>query len=308
MKDRVYTLDLFRILSVLCIFLFHSNMHLGCNYKVLTSFISQSAIFMVAFFMLSGFSLYYNYYNCNLNIPDKLKIFYIKRIIKIYPLYIFTYIAYLLFYNTLPLKQNVLIAPIELLLLQSFFDGSFSVSHNGGTWFISCLFFCYFLFPWLKAIIAEGKAKKIEAVCFFYIITLLSPIIVKVFQFSNIYSNPFFRLLEFIIGMFVADFVIKFKSPNKKHVFIFFIISLAILILSITYLKKNPVFTNDYTMYNFISVPCFAIMIYSLSNTKNKVVQQLARSLVIQYLSKISFSFFLAQFFCFNITKLKLRT
>lgn len=60
-SQKIYSLDIIKLLSALFIFCFHSNMHTGANYSVFTRFISNGAIFMVAFFMLSGFTLTYTY-------------------------------------------------------------------------------------------------------------------------------------------------------------------------------------------------------------------------------------------------------
>lgn len=61
-KKRVYGLDLFRVLCVLMVFVFHSQIHIKSDYGVLNSFIELGAIYMTAFFLLSGYviSLVYN--------------------------------------------------------------------------------------------------------------------------------------------------------------------------------------------------------------------------------------------------------
>lgn len=56
-KERLIGLDVLRILSALVIFAFHSISHIGANYGQLNGFFSMGAIFMTAFFMLSGLSL-----------------------------------------------------------------------------------------------------------------------------------------------------------------------------------------------------------------------------------------------------------
>lgn len=56
---QLYSIHIFRIVCAFAIFLFHSHIHVDVSYGVFNSFISQCHIFMVAFFMLSGFSLYY---------------------------------------------------------------------------------------------------------------------------------------------------------------------------------------------------------------------------------------------------------
>lgn len=53
-RNRNHSLDVFRLISVFVIFLFHSEMHLSCNYYIFENFIKMGAIFMTAFFMLSG--------------------------------------------------------------------------------------------------------------------------------------------------------------------------------------------------------------------------------------------------------------
>lgn len=94
---RLYTVDIFRIISALMIFLFHARSHLNTNFGLLNNFIGNGHIFMIAFFMLSGFSLYYVDYEKK-NFNDKYDInpilFIKKRLISIYPLYITVYISY----------------------------------------------------------------------------------------------------------------------------------------------------------------------------------------------------------------------
>ena len=53
-KQRLYSIDLLKNFSVVLIFFFHCNMHLGVHFSALTPFISQGAIVMDLFFMLSG--------------------------------------------------------------------------------------------------------------------------------------------------------------------------------------------------------------------------------------------------------------
>ena len=56
---RLIGIDILRILSAFVVFLFHARIHLHCYFGVLTRFVEMGAIFMTAFFMLSGFVLQY---------------------------------------------------------------------------------------------------------------------------------------------------------------------------------------------------------------------------------------------------------
>ena len=51
---KIYQLDVFRIMCALMVFAFHCNMHLRATFSYLNPFVQEGAIFMVAFFSLSG--------------------------------------------------------------------------------------------------------------------------------------------------------------------------------------------------------------------------------------------------------------
>ena len=94
-KERLFVIDILRVVSVLVIFLFHSNIHLGCQYGVFTDFIYMGAVFMTAFFILSGFLLFYvNYDKNGFKAIEDILLFYKKRIVSIMPLYWFIVIIY----------------------------------------------------------------------------------------------------------------------------------------------------------------------------------------------------------------------
>lgn len=61
LKKNYIGLDLIRVFSALVICMFHTAIHLGCNYGPLQGVARMGAVFMTAFFMLSGFSLFVNW-------------------------------------------------------------------------------------------------------------------------------------------------------------------------------------------------------------------------------------------------------
>ncbi len=80
-KNRMVGLDIFRVFSVLIVFLFHSWMHIDCQYGFIQDFITMGAVFMTGFFMLSGVCLYFSYEEIDLSDIKLIKKFYIKRLI-----------------------------------------------------------------------------------------------------------------------------------------------------------------------------------------------------------------------------------
>ena len=192
---RLYGLDLFRILLALITFMFHTAIHFNCNYGILQGFIRNGAVAMSGFFILSGYSLYYVYQKQELTKIDNLVYFYKKRILGLFPVYYVSAILYTIFIAPETPLQKVLLLPIEALGL------------------LSCILICYLIFPLLQIICKQisNRAKLILfSLCCFLLI--ISPFIKKAFDLSSIYSNPFFRLLEFIIGVTVASVCTTFTK------------------------------------------------------------------------------------------------
>ncbi len=56
-KYRAAGLDLFRVVAAVMVLLFHCHIHHENSFGPLTGFVSMGAVFMTAFFMLSGYVL-----------------------------------------------------------------------------------------------------------------------------------------------------------------------------------------------------------------------------------------------------------
>ena len=161
-KKRLIGLDIYRIIAVLVIFLFHSSIHIKCTYGILNDFVRVGAIYVVAFFILSGYVLFVSWHTTNLTHIDTIKKFYIKRGLGILPLYYVVSLLYMIFLGKETLKDNLLLAPIEILGLQSVFSTIFHISHNNGTWFVSCLMLCYLIYPYIQEILKQIQIKDLE--------------------------------------------------------------------------------------------------------------------------------------------------
>lgn len=307
-KERLTGLDIFRVLSAFVIFMFHARMHVKCDWGGVNAFVSMGAIFMTAFFMLSGFSLFYTYGQVEIISLKELGRFYIKRMIGILPLYYIVGTLVILFYGQESLANILLLFPIEFLGLQSVYTSLFSYLHNGGTWFISCLLFCYLVYPFFQVVVKQLSMKSkmlIAGLCAF--ILLYSPIIIVRFSLANIYSNPFFRSLEFFIGVILASLNWNDLSEIKCIRALFnwkaFIIETVILVLCVSLGVYSGWRVNDYMMYSVFGLPMFCFMILTLVNI---TYRKLKNNKILTYLSNISYAFFLAQFFTWRTTILVL--
>ena len=292
------------MVAVLSIFAFHTNIHLNAKYGILSDFISMGAVFMTAFFMLSGFSLFANHAKSNLTRKSTLKSFYIKRFIGIIPMY---YVCGLIFiltpFDPDPAWKRAFIAPVEIFGIQSDFDGLFGHSHNGGTWFISCLVICYLLYPFFQELIKMASVRA-RSVLFIICggILLYAPFVQHIFKTGSIYSNPFFRCLEFIIGMLLASFKLDAGKKAKKILYNWWtiFISTVIMIAGVTIGVELNISPGNYMLYSWICLPCFCIILFGISGIEFKHDE----NVLLKFFCDASYVMFLSQLYSNSICKI----
>lgn len=310
LKKRYVGLDVLRVVSVLVICAFHTSIHLGANYGVLQGLIQMGAVFMTAFFMLSGYSLFVNYASDELVKIENLKLFWIKRIIGIIPMYYVAAMLQIVFsYILSPSKEllinELILAPIEALCLQSSYESLFSFSHNGGTWFISCIMICYLVYPVIQEIAKQISAKaKIIIIAIISFILLYSPLMIWKMGISGIYSNPFFRVLEFSIGVLLAS--MKFDFDRNKFIQKLLykwgsILAIGIIMtIGVSVLVKLKIAVGNYMFYSWVCLPCFILALIGLGGVSSAKLEQ---NRILKYCCSISYVFFLAQLFSNRICK-----
>ena len=258
---------------------------------------------MTAFFMLSGFSLYLADEEIELNWSG-LRKFYIKRITCIMPLYFAYCVGYLLLFpERNSLREIVVLLPTEVLGIQSFFSTLFGISHNGGTWFISCILFCYFLYPLLLVLI-KGISRQVKIIlCFILIFVMIyAPFVVIRFGLHSIYENPLFRCMEFALGIIYCyewkDRQLRFPLLGGL---IIIVLENIILIVSVTLLVNKGFYMNDYMAYNIICLPILSIMLITYASW-NLEIGKVCKNIIL-FLSSITYAIFLATDFSWLIMK-----
>ncbi len=181
------------------------------------------------FFLLSGFILVVAYEKQIGQNKLSVATFYVKRIARIYPLYLFALfltLAYhfLVHYNHSHLSLKL---PLELLMIQSWF---YSGSINYPAWSISCEFFFYLLFP---LYIVKLKDKSLRTAIYIAITILLTIMAASYFLESRsypflrpdlkggfLYQHPIVRLPVFFWGNVLGFLYIKNVTiPTKQLLF-----------------------------------------------------------------------------------------
>lgn len=297
-KKRLYGLDLLRIICALVIYFFHSILHMGHNYGLLSPFFKEGPIFMVLFFMISGFTLHYQYHSTTLMHMDNLKPFYIKKAADLIPLYWLLVLIYEPIYQTLTWKRQLFLLPTELLGQQSIYDQINSYTHNSGSWFISCLIFCIFFSPFFNDLISQLSTKmKISILSVLCFLCIYGQILVKVYTTYLLYSNVVFRLFEYVIGMLVCSLYLETKQRENNLYLLPALVSFSTLILSVTTLHNGKL--GNYHIYNFVVIPCSLLILWCslFINFKTGTIL----TAIISHLNRLVYPFYIAQFFVWKI-------
>ncbi len=298
---EIKSLTFFRFFTAFLVFIFHVRIHLNAIVPLFDKFILQGAIFMSAFFMLSGFIMYYVYSKMDFTIFKNVKNFYLKRFAKIYPSYLCVVIISYFMVSGMPFLKILITVPMSIFCLQSLFYVSFPYLMNGGLWSLSVEAVFYMLFPFIHFVFISCKRHYKRIILISYFLTLYPSFVQYFFgKTEDLYVNPFFRLPEFILGIclghcYISKYFIKMK---ESLLCIGSFIGLIILISFISSLKisANANFSGKYNYFNFISIPLIGVFIYSLAIMKNKIILKITNNTICNYLGKISYSFYLTQF------------
>lgn len=312
-SNSIFGLDLLRVVAAAAVYFFHLNINLKfrTGVEILDTTFSVGAVFMVLFFMLSGFVMSYSYGHVDMFAePDRLTKYYKKRLLRIYPSYLVFLLIVMLFRLSFPKDEKILwmLLPVDLLGLQAFFPKGWSYLGNGGTWFVSVCLFLYIIYPFLQKLL--NMCKKQWRLLLFCYIAIVYISMARMFfggEFANYYANPFFRIPEFVIGMIIGrrqkEKPIAIKTKNQSvGMWCSFGIGLVLAILyfaGVVFLHDKTFaqmdfFKSNYLSYNVMAVPLFAVLIVVMSSIKASMVPAVIVAPV-KFLSEMSFYFYLTQ-------------
>ncbi|MBQ6270277.1 MAG: acyltransferase [Clostridiales bacterium] len=293
-KQRLILLDLLRIVFALLIYARHSITMFGCSYGGALNYRIKylTRPIMTGFFLLSGFAMYYSYSGKNLENASSMKKFWLKRLITIIPSYYLIHFLWLIF-NRGQFKEWLIMSPMEFTGTQSVYSSFFGILHNGGTWFVSCILFCYLLYPMIHTLISKCSTKSLIVLGTALLLAqYYSEYLVFRYDLDTNYSNPWFRILEFVIGVIVCS--LMFKMTEKKALLCAFI--------GLTF-TAAAAFIMRFAMHYPFNITILRLTIPGVS-----FVLLISRSIkwkgnkVIRVLSGMSYHFFLVQLILWDVS------
>lgn len=303
-----------RFLAALMVFFYHYGTVIFSfkpgGYPFLNAIFDEFYIGVGIFFVLSGFVITYNYYDQDIFKKNNLARFILKRIVRIFPLYILLLLLYYAYY----FYKNIQVSPQEYFLNFTLLKGYSSTFWDSGimqAWSLTTEENFYLFAPIIFYLISK-KVKYYKQIVLFFFLGLLLFVFFKIFplwglfgDFKTVAFNTFFgRCFEFFVGVFLAVYfkqnslylLNKYGSSKlflKKFTYlgIFFIVICIILQITI---KNNygsesliGIFVNNFLLP--LGVGCF---LFGLIVEKT-IVYKFFRNRFVIILGYSSYAFYL---------------
>lgn len=282
-----------RGIAILLIIISHCNIFMNENGSNILQYFGAFGVSI--FIILSGYLNTKKYYDVPLTAKGVLRD-YKRKFLKFYPLHILTLLVALHFIVkgfTTDLVNNIIGIVANLFLVQAFIPyRSVYFSLNAVSWYLSLTVFFILLTPFIVKLVKEMPliAKIIYAVA----LVVVQFVVALFFSGSSyahwyIYICPFVRIFEYALGIMLFD-VLKTKSKIIRGGG--YILSLAILLLSIGVLTPSALFEHNVFLTAVWTVPAVAAVFIAVQ-LDNRIISLLLKNKVMVFIGNISFELFL---------------
>lgn len=275
-KEKIESFKLIKSLCAIGIIIFHFSCHYNnSTFRPLYTFANGGwgQVFVPIFFMISGALLYYNY-----NDSLKIKEFYKKRWLSIFPMFYLAYISFeignMIANKSVLFRGSILPYIYTLLGMDGYLSENTITYYILGEWFLGMIIFLYLLFPLIRYLFNKSDKLTVGLISILYLFFINTPIINPNPQRSIITC-----LFSFVLGMFIIKY--RSKVLNKYTLLISIISSLIILLF------KLPIHSDICSHLLVVSL-LIIMMISGEKIMKNRII-----NLVFTDLSSISYAMFL---------------
>lgn len=264
--------------------------------------LTKIAVGHAFFIILSGFILMYVYEDRIMSNKISHKKFFVKRLIRIYPLHFITLLFSMIFvYKEIAENFTYFLSKLisNLFLVQAFIpNNEYYFSFNGVSWNVSVLLFCYLIFPKIVPYFSRINIKQFTVLMFAIVvlITTMMLLVEEKWHHALFYISPFTRFFDFIFGIYLyklSAFLYK-RQINYNAVEV-----LAVIIFFIFYVTANvyPTLFLPYAYSLFFWLP-LGFLILSFNFEKGIISNGFLRKPIILYLSSLSFPFYMWHQLC----------
>lgn len=302
LMKHIYPLTSLRFFFSLMVFFSHLNLIVRNTENHLLKSIDENIFYegylgVSFFFILSGFILSYTYQDKLLNNSVSKNSFLLNRFTRIYPLHFLTLILSfpLAFYSIEgfdTLIKTLIKLVFNITLTQSFIPlNTIYFSFNSPSWSISNELFFYLLTPLLFTKFSNLNFSKILGFIFIFLVFIILGIefIPEQYHHRVFYINPFIRLFDFILGIFLFYIFKRIKQSPSFLSSTLLEIGGVLTFLLFFYFHNDVSNVYRYSIYYWTPM-VIVILIFSISKGFLSVILS---NRVLVYLGEISFGFYL---------------
>lgn len=263
------------------------------DYPAIASLAALGGTGVSLFFVLSGFVIT-RILLFSRDGSNYFKSFYIRRVLRIFPLYIVSLLAYYYVPFLLGIAESVTPFSSQIYYwtyLQNF-ASTFNWPAEGPTHFWSLAVEEHFYLMW-PAIIYLSFHRKTNTLALISALLILLPLLLRYFMLSQgflIDVFTFTRLDQLTLGGILALFEIEGfleKKYNRVYLFTFILGLLLIVFTSIL-----PEFWMDLLKHNAFGICYFGLIALAVTSTKESLLTKFLSNPIMQYLGKISYGIY----------------
>ena len=263
------------------------------------------------FFLLSGFCIAIGYTNIfsSLSIEQFIK-FIKRRLLKIYPLYLLTGLGCLFFFDIpkhgIKMIYSFVVSYVPMLQAWGIF--SFNSGGNGVAWFVSSLFFCYLLTPFILRLLNKIKNIKFHFLfCFlnYLILIIFSLFLVLKNDTQNLYfyTIPYVRIFEYMIGLDLGLIYVKILKDKQNNNISYAFKSIIDVLFVILFFGCIYALPNNLLTRHSLAMPLFGCFLLYLCCETRSILYDFFNSKFCIFIGNISYECFLIHYPILEILK-----
>jgi peptidoglycan/LPS O-acetylase OafA/YrhL len=290
---RIDSLTSLRFFAALGVLLHHAGFVFFPGAAARSTFLGYTGV--TFFFVLSGFVLTWSYR------PGTAWQFYRRRIARVYPLHVVTWVAATIVGALLAMQSFHLIPWIAgLFLVQAWVPSeSFYFAGNEPAWSLSCEAFFYAVFPFVIVWVNRRRFRTLlaclAAMALVYAAAVVVFAVTGVGGFTLLYINPAGRFIDFAVGIVIATAArAGFRSPVPLSAAVTVVLVYLVGTGWLLAAHGTGAFTARF-VGDAIMLPLAALVVWSASTRSEGRLSQVLSTTPMIRLGEWSFAMYLVQ-------------
>lgn len=280
--------------AAIAVFMVHASILLNVENTHLNSILNFGKFGVVVFFVLSAFTIYMSISRSQ---NFEFKKYVIRRLFRIYPLYLIMIVAGTLvggiaFYNNLFDVNTGIASLLNHLSFANLINLPYRNNVLGVEWTITVEVFFYILIPIIWLILRRDKRLLLPLSIILAAITLI-PIIILPYKSGAVDLNDFsiwfveIYFLTYLIGIILYLVWEKTKKMNWNNYYVLFWIAILCI---------YPLIAPHEYIINVVLISLWTAGLILILRTRTKLMRNIFENKAIEYIGLISYSFYLIHF------------